>query len=55
MKETYASGVPYISGETVKGGDYECERCGRRLSIDEDKVTNLPVCPECQNDTWRAA
>ncbi len=55
MKEPFAPGHPYLAGETVTGGEYECTACGRGLEIAEGKVTNLPVCPNCQNDTWRAA
>lgn len=53
MKESFAPGQPYLSGETVTPGAFDCERCGHELEI-EGRITNLPVCPNCQNDTWRA-
>lgn len=51
MKEPFAPEQPYLAGETVTPGNFACERCGQELEI-EDKVTNLPVCPSCQNDSW---
>lgn len=55
MKKAYDSEVGYISGETVVGGAYACERCGERLDVPKGKVTNLPVCPTCQGQSWSAA
>lgn len=55
MKETYDKSVDYISGETVVGGSYRCSRCGGRLEIPSGKVTNLPVCPQCQGEDWKGA
>lgn len=55
MKEPYAPGHPYLAGETVTGGAYECAACGEPHDIEAGKVTNLPVCPVCQNDTWEGA
>jgi hypothetical protein len=40
-----------VSGRTVTSGRFECLACGERLDV--DGVTNLPVCPRCQNETWR--
>ena len=53
MKRPYAGGHPYRSGETVTGGRFECTACGHRLEIEEGRITNLPVCPQCQNDSWK--
>lgn len=53
MKEPYAEGRPYLSGETVTPGEFACAKCGEEIAI-EGRVTNLPVCPNCQNDTWKA-
>jgi formylmethanofuran dehydrogenase subunit E len=47
--------LPLLAGQTVTGGSYECERCGERVEIEEGTVTNLPLCPGCQNDTWKRA
>jgi Zn finger protein HypA/HybF involved in hydrogenase expression len=55
MKETYDKAVDFISGETVVGGRYECAECGHALEIDDGKVTNLPVCPDCQSHHWKPA
>ena len=55
MKHPYAQDQPYVSGETVTPGRFECTDCGHRLEIEEPRITNLPVCPECQNDTWAPA
>ena len=54
MKETYDKDVDYIAGETVVGGQYECTACGERLKIPDEKVRDLPVCPKCQGQHWRA-
>lgn len=53
MKETYARGQPLISGETVTGGRFACTECGFDLDREPGVVTNLPVCPNCQNDRWK--
>lgn len=53
MKETYARGQPFLSGETVTGGEFECTACGHELDREPGRVTNLPVCPNCQNDRWK--
>jgi hypothetical protein len=53
MKEPYAEDQPYLAGETVTAGAYACEACAVSHEVAEGKVTNLPVCPVCQNDTWR--
>jgi predicted RNA-binding Zn-ribbon protein involved in translation (DUF1610 family) len=45
---------PLLAGQTVTAGEYECAACGERVEIEEGAVTNLPVCPSCQNDTWKA-
>ena len=55
MKETYDRSVDYIAGETVVGGCYRCPSCGETLRIDDGKVTNLPVCPNCHGQHWQAA
>jgi Zn finger protein HypA/HybF involved in hydrogenase expression len=44
---------PLVSGETVTPGKFECLECGEKVEIDH--VTNLPVCPRCQNETWKEA
>jgi len=53
VKDTYAAGHPYLAGETVTPGTFECERCGHELEIADGKITNLPVCPHCQHDRWK--
>jgi Zn finger protein HypA/HybF involved in hydrogenase expression len=53
MKKPYAEDQPYRSGETVTAGRFECTECGQRLEIEQGRVTNLPVCPHCQNDRWQ--
>ena len=53
MKEGYESDAPHLAGETVTAGDYECERCGERVTIEGGEVTNLPLCPSCQHDSWK--
>ena len=55
MHSTYARGQPFISGETVTGGCFECERCGHRLELEGGRVVNLPVCPRCRKDRWKPA
>jgi hypothetical protein len=55
MRSTYAREQPFLAGETVTGGSFECERCDFRLDKETGKVTNLPVCPRCQGDRWRPA
>ncbi len=55
MKETFAPGHPYLAGETVTPGRFECTNCGQELDIEAGKVTNLPVCPRCQNDRYKPA
>jgi hypothetical protein len=52
MKHSYAPGHPFLSGETVTAGRFACTRCDWEHEVAEPKVTNLPVCPRCQNDTW---
>jgi Zn finger protein HypA/HybF involved in hydrogenase expression len=54
VKEPFAEGHPYLAGETVTEGTFRCERCGHEHEV-SGHVTNLPVCPQCQNDTWRAS
>ncbi len=53
MKHPYASHHPFLSGETVTPGKFACAECGHELEVPEPKVTNLPVCPRCQNDSWK--
>jgi hypothetical protein len=55
MRSTYAREQPFLAGETITGGGFECVRCGFRLDKEAGKVTNLPVCPRCQGDRWRPA
>jgi formylmethanofuran dehydrogenase subunit E len=55
VKETYDAAVDFISGETVVGGRYECKKCGEKLQIPDGNVTNLPVCPSCQEQHWKPA
>jgi formylmethanofuran dehydrogenase subunit E len=55
VKHPFAPGRPYLSGETVTAGTYRCEECGEKHTVEDGKVTNLPVCPRCQNDTWKGA
>jgi Zn finger protein HypA/HybF involved in hydrogenase expression len=55
VKHPYAPDHPYMSGETVTPGSFECTNCGEALKIEDGRVTNLPVCPRCQNDSWVAA
>jgi Zn finger protein HypA/HybF involved in hydrogenase expression len=52
MKETYDREVPYLAGETVTAGSFRCRECGQEYTVEEGKVTNLPVCPRCQGDSW---
>ena len=51
MKEQPDRKEPLVSGETVTPGKFECLQCRQRVEI--DRVTNLPVCPQCQNETWK--
>jgi hypothetical protein len=53
VKETYDKTVDFIAGETVVGGEYRCANCGEKLRIEDGKVTNLPVCPNCQGQDWK--
>ncbi len=52
MKKGYSRGSPLVSGETVTPGTFVCSRCEYRHTVPEG-VVNLPVCPRCQNETWR--
>lgn len=52
MKKGYSRGTALLSGETVTTGTYVCRRCERQIRTRRG-VTNLPVCPRCQNETWR--
>jgi len=54
-EETHDKAVDYIAGKTVVGGAYRCASCGEGLRIDDGKVTNLPVCPNCQGQDWEPA
>jgi Zn finger protein HypA/HybF involved in hydrogenase expression len=51
--ETYARRLPLISGETVIPGTYRCLECEHEYVVEDGKVTNLPVCPNCQGEAWR--
>jgi len=55
QKEAYARGRPLIAGETAISGNYRCPQCGHQIEIEEGRITNLPVCPRCLNDTWHVA
>ena len=55
MRETYARGQALMAGETVTCGEFTCKACGFEHEVEKGKVTNLPVCPRCQNDTWDLA
>ncbi|MFN2617639.1 MAG: hypothetical protein ABR581_11035 [Thermoleophilaceae bacterium] len=55
QKASYADGRPLLSGETVTGGCFRCTDCGHQLDKPVGRVTNLPVCPGCQNDAWQRA
>ena len=52
MRKGYSRGSPLTSGETVTQGTFVCRRCEYRITVREG-VVNLPVCPRCQNQTWR--
>jgi Zn finger protein HypA/HybF involved in hydrogenase expression len=54
MKEKYEAGAPMVSGETVTPGKFECLECGHRHEVKEG-VVNLPICPDCHNDSWKLA
>ncbi len=43
---------PFISGETVVPGQFECTACGHHHAV--KTVVKLPVCPRCQNEEWTA-
>ena len=53
MESTYSREQPFLAGETVTGGEFECEECAQRLEKEPGVVVNLPVCPNCQNDRWK--
>lgn len=55
MKHSYAPEHPYMSGETVTAGKFACCECGHKHEVPKGMVTNLPVCPRCQHDSWKAA
>ena len=44
-------GEPIPSGATVTPGEFECLACGERIEVEH--VTNLPVCPRCQGESWK--
>jgi rubrerythrin len=52
MRKGYSRGSSVVSGETVTPGVFICGRCGYRHEV-LSGVVNLPVCPRCQNETWR--
>lgn len=52
MKSTYSREQPFLAGETITGGDFVCTECGYELRMKPGHVSNLPVCPQCQNDRW---
>jgi Zn finger protein HypA/HybF involved in hydrogenase expression len=55
QKETYARGQPLLAGETVVPGRYRCRKCDHEREVGEGRIVNLPVCPDCQHDTWELA
>ena len=55
QRHTYARGVGYISGETVTPGRFRCAACGHEHAVPEGRITNLPVCPVCQEERWESA
>ncbi len=55
QRETYSRGQALLAGETVTPGRYVCRECAHEHEVQDGKVTNLPVCPRCQNDTWDLA
>jgi predicted Zn-ribbon and HTH transcriptional regulator len=56
QRETYSRRTGgLLSGETVTPGTYRCRDCGQELEVEPGKVTNLPVCPRCQGETWQLA
>ena len=55
QKETYARGQPLLAGETVVPGRYRCRRCRHEREVGEGRIVNLPVCQQCQHDTWELA
>jgi hypothetical protein len=52
VKKGYSRGGPLVSGETVTPGTFLCRNCDYRYVVSKG-VVNLPVCPRCQNETWR--
>lgn len=55
MKSPYARGQPFLAGETITGGEFECRKCGYRIECTAGEVRNLPVCPRCRHDQWKPA
>ncbi len=55
MKVPYMRDGPFLAGETVTAGEYECTRCRASHTVPDGSVTNLPVCPACQGQQWRPA
>jgi Zn finger protein HypA/HybF involved in hydrogenase expression len=55
QKDTYARGQPLIAGETVVPATYTCLDCDYLYVVEEGRITNLPVCPRCQGETWELA
>jgi Zn finger protein HypA/HybF involved in hydrogenase expression len=52
MRKGYSRGSALVSGETVTPGTFICRNCNHRYEVSSG-VVNLPVCPRCQNETWR--
>jgi len=55
MRSSYERGHPFLAGESVTGGEFDCLECGYRLRKKAGHVSNLSVCPRCQNDRWKPA
>ena len=55
QKASYTGSGPLLAGETVTGGRFRCTACGHKLHKPPGHVSNLPVCPSCQNDRWERA
>ena len=52
QKASYTGDGPLLAGETVTGGRFRCTQCGHELDKPQGRVSNLPVCPSCRNDSW---
>jgi Zn finger protein HypA/HybF involved in hydrogenase expression len=55
QKVSYARNQSLLAGQTVTGGRFRCTECGHELAKPVGHVSNLPVCPSCQSDSWDRA